>query len=285
MFAIRTIIILFFVFCSNVFIHAYENRCFFITPFSEEERSMLDDKYKNIRKYKRNGFVANCEDSLSNKYTEVDPRPCGMLDDNTGGALYNSSGEVFKDEEFTIYTYDDSSKIIRKWISCGGVLERFETKYDSNGNLTLSEREIRKFRKPLSFRVEVWNKGKLVRTKYNNINRSIVEKKPCLLEIIEPKGNSTFLHLDPEKEPPVLVQKDVIDSAEVYDVIKYHWYPHCKAYHETQKSIKTSNDTASIISATEKEPAMPYKYYAIIVIFIVAASVLIIHKKRKGNEK
>jgi len=292
--------------------------------FGEKEKKELqsDSYYKNVRAYEKQGFLTSCDDTLNVKEREIDPRPHGGFDNtcNSGYFIYLMLNNklVHKREEISIYTdVDDRTKEIRKfincerycenycetfeeeretiygkkgdekWISCGGFMEILETKYDSSGNLIFSRREIRKNRGILSSRIEIWNKGKLVRTKYNDVNRSIVEKTPCYLKVLEPRGEEVILQLDPEKEPQTLTQKKVIDSAEVYEVIKYHWYPHCKKYHEAKKLAEDSLNQEKELNVSIKNEedsfqshTSPYKYYAIIAVCIAIASVAIIRKKR-----
>jgi hypothetical protein len=101
---------------------------------------------------------------------------------------------------------------------------------------------------------------------------------------MEPRGKSVYLVLDPKNKPDTLIQKHVIDSAEVYDAIKYYWYPHCKEYHEKNKADEVLKDTVSLILDAKNNDN--YAYVVIImVIGIVVACVVIIFKKRKRREK
>jgi len=248
-----------------------------------------------VYKYTRKEFVSNCEDSLLNDYVEVDPRSCGGFDDVIIGGvpadiiLYNNLGYVLKKEEVIIYTHENGTKTIQEWTSCGGFLEILETKHDYSGGLIFSSREIIKDRNILSSRIEVWSKGKLVKTKYNNINRSIVEKTPCYLKVLEP-DETVIIQLDPEKEPPASVQEKIIYSAEVYDVVKYHWYPHCKKYYEAKKLAETNLNQEKEFNTSMKDNddslshTLSYKYYAIIAVCIAIASVAIIRERRRAGK-
>jgi len=283
-----------------------------------------DDYYKNVRAYEKQGFLISCDDTLNAKEREIDPRPHGGFDNmcNSGHFFYLMLNDklVHKREKTSIHTnIDNGTKTIRKfincerycekycdtleeenvtiydkkgdekWISCGGFIEILETKYDSSGSLIFSSQEIRKNREILSSRIEVWSKGKLVKTKYNNINRSIVEKTPCYLKVLEP-NETIILQLDPEKEPPILTQEKIIDSAEVYEVIKYHWYPHCKKYYEAKKLAEANLnqekgfDTSMKDSDISPSHTSSYKYYAIIAVCIAVASIAIIRKRRKAGK-
>jgi len=291
MFAIKFIMILLFVFYKSV-LAGFFDKC--DIPFTEKERNSLEGYYKNVREHCRKGYVANCDDSLSSDYIEVDPRPIGGIPDAyTGNPIYYQDYGL-KREIVNIHTYDNGTKEIRTSISCGEFSKTLETKYDPNDNLIHSLLELKNGR-DVSSRFEVWSKGRLVRIRYNNIDRSIIEKTPCYLKILEPKGESVIIKLDSKKEPATLMQKVIINSSEVYDVIKYHWYPHCKEYHEKHKAVDSLEDSISFYSDTEKETNISAKnegnflsrilLYKIIIIGIVVACIIIIRKKRKRRGK
>jgi hypothetical protein len=280
MFASKTTAILLFVFCGNVLASTffYDN-CAYLILSSEEERNALelDYYYKNLRIYKRKGFVANCDDSLSFDFVEVDPRPCYGIPDAYTGPVYHQ-GHALKKETLEIYTDNNGTKTITENIDCGIFSRRFKIEHDFSDNLIHSLLEMRNGSNDHSSRFESWNKDKLMRIRYNDVNRSIVERSPCYLKVLGPKSEEVIIRIDPEKEPPALVQKVVIDSGEVYEAIKYHWYPHCKKYHES-KTLDTSLNSQKELDTSMKDSSSPYKYYAIISICIIAASIVAIRRK------
>ncbi|MDR0516503.1 MAG: hypothetical protein LBH25_05600 [Fibromonadaceae bacterium] len=278
MFVSKAIAILLFVFFHSIF--AY----FECNAPSEKERSEFDDYYKRTYAYEREDILTSCDDTLNPEFREVDPRGCGFI--NTPPPTCQPPDEVYKSEKIRIRTNEDGIKDTTKWTSCCNIHERLRTKHDSSDNLIYFEHEIKKDRNVLSSRVEIWNKGKLMRTKYDNVNRSIVQgKTPCFLKVLESKGDIDII-LDPEKEPPGLTQKKVIDSAEVYDVIKYHWHPHCKKYHEAKKITEANFNSKEKPNAFAKDgdSSSPYKYYAMIAVCVAIASVVVVRKRRKGGK-
>jgi hypothetical protein len=277
MFAIKAVAVLLFTFCGNVFASTFFfDGCSHLILSSEEERNALElsDYHKNLRVYKRADFVLNCDDSLSSDYIEVDPRPCRGIFPNTTVPKFSLDSlryidinyykaRTFKTETFQIYTYGNETKTFTKdiHIKCGD------------------------FSKTIS---ESWNKDKLTRIRYNDVNRSIVERTPCYLKILEPKGEDVIIRIDPEKEPPALVHKVVVDSGEVYEAIKYHWYLHCKKYHES-KNLAASLSSEELSDLTKDNDdslpyPLPYKYYLIIAAFTMVAIVAIIYKRRKAGK-
>jgi hypothetical protein len=243
----------------------------------------MDDYYKRMRNYKRESIVANCDDNIYSDYIEEDPR---HTDGFVGYYVEGSEVILTKKEKLSIYTNYNGTKEITKRIFCGDIYEKIVTKRDSADNLISFEYEVDRNGKTISSRLEVWKGNKLVRTKYNGILRGISQRKtPCELEVVEPaKGKTIYLVLDPKNKPDTLIQKHVIDSAEIYDAIKYYWYPHCKEYHEKNKADEVLKDTVSLILDAENDGGY---VYAMIVIIIgtVVACVIIIRKKRqrKGN--
>jgi len=272
---------------------AIELRCN-IPPGFEPFGGLVGRDY-SYRMYEKRGIVFSCNDTLNFAEREVDPNSrrgsedvCAFFD---WASTYLTLDDKLmrKNEEILVYPEIYGKKTIQKFTSCGGFFEILETEHDSIGSLIFSRREIRKYGETLSSRIEVWNKGKLVRTKYNDVNRSIVEKTPCYLKVLEP-NETIIIQLDPEKERPVLTQKVAVDSNEVYEVIKYHWYPHCKKYHETKKLVEADLNQEKELNVSIKNEddspshASPYKYYAIISVCIAVASVAIIRKRRRTRK-
>jgi hypothetical protein len=276
------------IFLSLVFNHNIFAKCDTSNDRTENHIYSLEDYYKKIRKYERQGIVAHCSDSVSSDYIEVNPRPIAGL----SGYNVNEMAEqiiqilypshTLKGEIIRIDTDDDGTKETIKENYCKGVHEIL--KYDRKGDLVSSEREIYKGGNIIFSMFENWNKGKLVRIKYNNFTMNISQgKTPCVIELFGTKGKS-FLHLEPENEPATLTQKNTVDSSDAYDAIKYYWHPYCKEYHEKQKSAEPLRDTISFNSDTESESTQ-YKYYIIIVIGIMSVMLVGIVIKYKRGKK
>lgn len=281
--AIKIVIFLSLVFSHNIFA-----KCDASNGSAENHIDFLEDYYKKIRKYERQGIVAHCGDSVSSDYIEVNPRPIAGLSgyetnemaERIVQILYPS--HALKGEIISIDTDDDGTKETIKENYCKGVHEIL--KYDRKGDLVSSERKIYKGRHILFSMFENWNKGKLVRIKYNDFTVNIAQgKTPCVIELFGTKGKS-FLHLDPENEPAALTRKNTIDSSDAYNAIKYYWHPYCKEYHEKQKSAEPLRDTVSFNSDTESESSQ-YKYCIIIVIGIMSVMLVGIAIKYKRGKK
>jgi len=240
------------------------------------------------RLYERKGSVVYCSDTLGD-YIEKNANDLGGFD-YIEDDPFLPPGFTRKSESMFIYTNNNVSKDTTKMIFCGDIGEVIRTKYDSAGNLRASEYEVTKDRELISSRLEVWKGGKLVRIKYNNRPMSIVQgKTPCNLEIFEPSGKS-LLVLDPKNKPDTLIRKITIDSAEIYDAIKYHWYPHCKKYYESKKSAEINLNQEKELDTFAKDDdsssfyIYSYKCYAVIIACIAVASVAIIRKRRRAGK-
>jgi hypothetical protein len=286
MIAIKIIIILLFIFCNNIF--AY--RSLDCSPPSKKERSKLDDFYRNLYKYEREGILASCDDTLtlSSKEREVHPSGCFTFLDGLTTHCPSSDNEklVRKCERTSIHTnYYEGMKQIEKEITCKDFHEKIVTLYDKKDSV-------------LFFKHYKWEGEMLIQTIDDDIVRNIIPgKTSCDFTIIEPSGDSISFHLHPKQNPSgriknrnqfanymnghPLIQKFKVKAGK-HDAIIYHWQLYCKDYYETEELIR---GTHHLDMENEQEIAMkdgyasPYKHYAIISICIIAASIVALRKK------
>jgi len=296
--AIKIIIILVFIFCHNIF--AIDCQPF----FSEKDRSKLDSYYKDMYKYTREGLVANCNDSLSSDYIEIDPRPCGGMLDGLYSFCFNNSIDdklVRKCERIDIYKNDDGKKRTIKEIYCGNFFEKIVTIHDKKDSLLFSKHYK-------------WNGKMLIQTIDDGITRKIIPgKTPCYFTIVESSGDFVYFELNPKKVISGSIKNrdnftSFIDGSSIfhgkysrsygkeygeYDAIVYHWHSFCKTNPEFEILIDTNDfnpnleeDTCVSIKGNDSSPShtSPYKYYAIIAVCIAVASVAIIRKRRKARK-
>jgi hypothetical protein len=281
MFASKTMAILLVAFFNSVF------AWFECKAPSKKERSELDDYYRNLYVYERDEFLASCDDTLSVKEQEVHPRGCGIICGDSPVDVY-PDGTVLKTERISINTnYYEGMKKIHKTITCKDFRETIVAVYDKKDSLWF-------------FKHYKWKGKMLIRAIDGDIVRNIIPGKTCCdFIIIEPSGDSISFHLDPKKNLDdsikirnenqfsdymlghPLIQKFKVKAGK-YDAIIYHWQLYCKYYYETEELIRGNNrldieDEQEIVVKDDYEP--PYKYYAIISICIITASIVAVRKK------
>jgi hypothetical protein len=267
------------------------------------ERSLLDDAYNEEHMYERDGFLASCDDTLNVQEREIDIRLSdgeGMLNGFYSASCSNPDyyKSIRKCEKFRVRIKKDGAREIDKQIYCaskrffemfeiGSFYERVIMIYDKNDCL-------------ISSKHYKWNGKMLFQTIENGIVRNIIPGETrCDFTIIEPSGDSIFFNLHPKKnlDPSIKIRGDMQflfymredkrrQKFEIgkYDAIIYQWYSFCKGDYEFDPSV--------FYSEQENEPDIevegndislsytsPYKYYAIISICIIAASIVAIRKK------
>jgi hypothetical protein len=257
MFAGRIVIFLFLIFCNNIF--------------------------ASMHGYERGGIVASCDDTLNIEAKEVDLTYAIFL--NTENPNFNRDKRIFKKERIIVNVNDDGTRTISKNISCKNFRERIVTVYDKKDSL-------------LFFKHYKWKDKMLIRTIDDGIVRNIIPGKTCCdFTIIEPSGDSISFNLNHKKKLGDSIkirsrgqflaymsgdQRRKRFEAGKHDAIIYHWQLYCKDYYETEELIRGSHrldmeDEQEI--AMKDDYASPYKYYAIISICIIAASIVAIRKK------
>lgn len=285
-------------------IHAIKTAIFILIVFSHSVFAKCDTVYKDTgkrvigmekylqqtRKYEREGILASCDDSISSDYIEVHPLRTKFISHNL------RPGSFLKYESIYIHISDKGTKDIKIYTSCGTISESITTTRDSIGNLISSKYLVYKNGDTLSSRLEFWRGNKLVRTKYNGVTRDIIQREtPCKIRVFDiVKSESVYLTLDPKNKLDTLIQKHIIDSSEIYDVVKYYWYPHCKEYHEKHKTTEPLEDSISSYSNAKKEINISIKndgdslssiLLHKIIIGIVIVCIIIIFEKRKKRLK
>jgi hypothetical protein len=274
MFAIK--IILLFLFCPSVFAYSFPD----CPPPSEKERSKLDNFYKNLHVYEREDFLASCDDTLNVKEREVHPRGCGIINH-----IKPADDEILKHEHTGIYTNDDGTKETTKRITCKKNREIIVTIHDKKDNLLFSKHYK-------------WNGSMLIQTIDDGVVRNIIiGKTRCNFTIIEPSGDSVSFNLHPKKklDPSIKIRGDFQFSNYMrgddrkqeieigkYDAIIYQWHSFCKGSHEFEapnSHLEQENEFDVTDNDVSLSYTSPYKYYAIISICIIAASIVAIRKK------
>lgn len=239
--AIKVIIILSFIFYRSTF--AQHNISSNDTEYSDEQNVLDDDYYKKIRKYERNGILANCSDTLNTQEQEVDPRYTGGFSNIIPNApsnylyLYAEMREeiAYKHEETSVYTNDDGTKTATKRITCKGIYKGIEK--------NIYERNVTIYNKKgiiIHSKHYTWNGSMLVQTIDDGIVRNIIPGKTrCNFTVIEPSGDSISFNLDPKKklDTSIKIRGDYHFSLYMknpefkigkYDAIVYQWHSFCK---------------------------------------------------------
>jgi hypothetical protein len=262
----------------------------------QDESQEVKEYYRKRHAYEKRGLVFNCNDSLNFKERKIDPRPKGGFTDRCfffdGRSSYEKFNDTlkFKHEDIAIYTDDDGTKRVSKTIRCGNFREEIITIRNKKGRILLSKHYK-------------WNDNMLIQTIENGTIRKIIPGKTrCDFTIIEPSGDSVYFYLDPNKEldDSIKVKNDsrFFDymnepefEAGKYDAIiynYYNWRSLCEGYQDSEKPVETPVSHLE----QENEPNIkiesdnislsyppPYKYYAIISICIIAASIVAIRRK------
>jgi hypothetical protein len=187
----------------------------------------------------------------------------------------------------------------------GSRQERIITIHDSIGNLLFSKHYT-------------WIGNMLIQTVDDGIIRNIIPGRTrCEFTVVEHSGDSIYFNLlDPKKKFDMLIrdddtfrdflnghsiflkskntrptQLDIIRSKRTpLDAIIYQWFNFChlggeNLGKEKMELIELSNDSISLNLTSEKERILHYKYYAIIIVCIAIACIVIIHKKHKRKKE
>jgi hypothetical protein len=157
--------------------------------------------------------------------------------------------------------------------------ERIITIHDSRGSLLLS-------------RHYTWINKILAQTIEDGIVRNIVKKTPCdYIVIEEPSKDTVFFHFHPKKRITNTSIRSGLGLAYAikdpkhkfhgkYDVIIYELHSYCK---ENSDGMLDLEEEQEIIEPESSNYFFPYKYYAIIIICIAIACIIMICKKRKSK--
>ena len=200
-----------------------------------------------------------------------------------------------------VYIYDDGMIETKKYIShykgshalnYADDYEHIITIHDKKDDLLFSKHYT-------------WENNMLIQAIDDGAVRNIVSgETPCDFTVIEPWGDSISFNLEPKKKIStpirnqdafssffnghhIIFYKNDTSRYTALDAIMYQRHSYCKKYHEEQKLIGASNDSAFPYSDTEKEHTLSYKYHAIIILIIILTSIAIVMRKRKksANEK